>query len=103
MPRKKKNDVLKKDSNVKTKKATKVKKVAKKDNVKGTKIKDENAYRDINSGAVIFNNQSEYQQAVRRKRQNITNEKNNSEIRSLQKQVAQLSALVNDMINSNKK
>lgn len=66
------------------------------------RVEGEDAVRDPNSGAIVFNNQSAYQQAVRRKRQNMTNKKNDSEIRSLQKQVAQLSALVNDLINSKK-
>lgn len=70
---------------------------------KGAKVENEDAFRDPNSGAIVFNNQTAYQQAVRRKRQNVTNNKNNGEIKSLQKQVAQLSALVNDLINSSKK
>jgi len=76
----------------------KKKKVVKKD--KGAKVKDEDAVRDINSGAIVFNNQAEYQQAVRRKRLNLTNNKNNSELRSLRKQVAALTNIVNQLINN---
>ena len=69
---------------------------------KGAKVKNEDAVRDPNSGAIVFNKQSEYQQAVRRKRQGMTNKKNDTEIRSLQKQVAKLSSLVDQLINSKK-
>ena len=69
---------------------------------KGAKVENEDAVRDPNSGAIVFNNQAAYQQAVRRKRQGMTNKKNDGEIRSLQKQVAALSNLVNDLINSKK-
>jgi len=80
--------------------ARKKKKAVSKD--KGAKVENEDAVRDLNSGAIVFNNQSIYQQAVRRKRQGVTNKKNDSEIRSLQKQVAKLSSLVEQMINSKK-
>lgn len=70
-------------------------------NIKGMKVENEDAVRDINSGAVIFNNQSKYQQAVRRKRQALSNDINNNEIKSLRKQIAQLTTLVNEMINNN--
>lgn len=77
--------------------ARKKKKIINKD--KGTKVKNEDAVRDENSGAIVFNKQSEYQQATRRKRQNLTNKKNNSEIRLLQKQVAQLSLLIEQLMS----
>ncbi len=72
------------------------------ENEKGLKVENEDAVRDPNSGAIIFNNQSAYQQAVRRKRQGTTNKVNDGEIRSLKKQVAQLAALVDSVINSKK-
>lgn len=68
--------------------------------VKGLEVENEDATRDVNSGAIVFNNQSEYQQAVRRKRQNLTNKKNDSELRTLRKEVANLTNLVNRLINS---
>lgn len=69
---------------------------------KGSKVKGEDAVRDINSGAIVFNNQSAYQQAVRRKRQGMTNKRNDGEIRSLKKDVAKLTSLVEQLINNKK-
>jgi len=69
---------------------------------KGLKVENEDAVRDSNSGAVVFNDQAKYQQAVRRKRQALTNDINNNEIKTLRKQVAQLTTLVNQLINNNK-
>ena len=87
-----------------TKKKSTKKKASKKKTIgnKGLKIENEDAVRDVNSGAVIFNNQSKYQQVVRRKRQLLTNDINNNEIKTLRKQVAQLTTLVNQLINNSK-
>jgi len=68
--------------------------------VKGLEVENEDAVRDINSGGIVFNNQSEYQQHVRRKRENFSNKKNDSELRTLRKEVANLTSLVNRLINS---
>ena len=90
-----------------TKKKTSKKKVVRKkktskkvETVKGLKVENEDAVRDSNSGAIVFNNQSKYQQAVRRKRQNLTNKKNDSELRKLKREIASLTNLVNQLINS---
>ena len=93
--------------NEKKKSTTKKKKASKKkskidDKVSAIKVENEDAVRDPNSGAVVYNNQREHQQAVRKQRSLMTNKRNDGEIRSLQKQVAQLSLLVEQMINKNK-
>jgi len=65
-------------------------------------IKDNDILRDPSSGAVVFPSNSDYQQVVRRKREATKNNKNISEIRQLQRKVAKLEAIVNELINSKK-
>lgn len=102
MARKKKTEkveeVIEEKSVAKKKTKTTRKKKTKKP-VDVVKVENEEAYRDPNSGAIIFTSQAEFQQAVRRKRQNVDNKESNKEIRNLKKQVAALASLVNNLIN----
>ena len=62
---------------------------------KGRKVKDMNAYRDSNTGAVINNNKKQYE---RRKRE-IAQFQSINKVASLEKQIAELKQIVGSLMN----
>lgn len=65
---------------------------------KGKPIKGINATRDVNSGAVVFNDQADYQRAQKRKRAGRRLVQQETKTKNLEKQVQSLETQLADAL-----
>lgn len=78
-----------------------VKKAAPEQVIEAVKVKGwEDVVRDVNTNAILATDNESYQQAVRRKRQALTNKRNDNEIKRLKIKFAKLQSMVETIINN---